>query len=78
MEADLQKLFVRQVDIGVAYMDVSTEDGVVNARVVVQQVRATDDSGQDRELALIYEPARVPTLADALRKAAEQATTPEP
>jgi hypothetical protein len=74
MDPDLEKLFVRRVDIGVANMDVSTEDGVVNARVVVQHINGTNDEGNDREVVLVYEPARLPDLADALRKAAEQAT----
>jgi hypothetical protein len=74
MDAELEKLFVRRVDVGIADMDVSTEDGVINDRVVVQQVTATDGTGQDRELVLIYEAGKVLALADALRKASERAT----
>jgi hypothetical protein len=74
MADELEELFVRQVDVGVADMDVSTEDGVVTTSVVVERATATErESGQDRQLLLIYGAAEVPALADALRAAAERA-----
>jgi hypothetical protein len=74
MADELEELFVRQVDVGVADMDVSTEDGVVTTSVVVERATATErDSGQDRQLLLIYGAAEVSALADALRAAAERA-----
>ncbi|HEV7931745.1 MAG TPA: hypothetical protein VGP70_05415 [Actinomadura sp.] len=74
MQPDLEKVFARRVDVGVANMDVSTADGVINTRVVVQHVNGTDGEGNDRDVVLIFEPAGLPELADALRKAAEEAT----
>jgi hypothetical protein len=71
---ELEELLVRQVDVGVADMDVSTEDGVVTTTVVVERATATDrESGQDRQLLLIYGADEVPALADALKAAAERA-----
>jgi hypothetical protein len=75
MADELEELFVRQVDVGIADMDVSTADGVVTTRVVVERATATDrESGQDRNLLLIYGADEVSALADALRGAAERAT----
>jgi hypothetical protein len=75
MADEIEELFVRQVDVGVADMDVSTEDGqVVSTQVVVERATVTErDSGQDQQLLLIYGAAEVPALADALRAAAERA-----
>jgi hypothetical protein len=76
MADELEELFVRRVDIGVADMDVSTDDGVISTRVVVERASGTDrQSGRDRELLLIYGASEVPALADALRAAAERAAT---
>jgi hypothetical protein len=76
MADELEELFVRQVDVGVADMEVSTADGVVTTRVVVERATATDrESGQNRNLLLIYGADEVPALADALRGAAERAKT---
>jgi hypothetical protein len=68
-----EKLFARLVDIGVGRMDISTKDLVIDAPVVVQDVTAIDDSGQERRFILLYDPDRVPPMADALREAAERA-----
>jgi hypothetical protein len=73
-EGELEELFVRQVDVGVADMDVATDDGVVSTSVVVERATATDrESGQDRHLLLVYGANEVPALADALQAAAERA-----
>jgi hypothetical protein len=74
MADELEQLFVRQVDVGVADMDVSTDDGVVSTRVVVQRAKAADRrTGQDRELLLVYGAEEVPAVADALRRASDRA-----
>jgi hypothetical protein len=74
MDRDLEQLFVRQVDVGVANMDVATDDGVVSSRVVVERVDASErQTGQDRELLLIYGAEEVSAVADALRQASERA-----
>jgi hypothetical protein len=76
MADELQELFVTRVDVGIADMDVSTDEGVVSTRVVVERAQGTDrESGQDRELLLVYGASEVPALADALRSAAERAKT---
>jgi hypothetical protein len=67
------KLFARRVDIGVGRMDISTKDLVIDAPVVVHEVTAADENGQEREFILLYDPDRVPPMADALREAAERA-----
>ncbi|GAA1796591.1 hypothetical protein HC028_19475 [Planosporangium flavigriseum] len=73
-EDELEELFVRQVDVGVADMDVSTDQGVVTTTVVVERATATErESGEDRQLLLIYGAKEVPALADALRAASERA-----
>lgn len=68
-----EKLFARRVDVGVGRYDISTEDLVVDAPVVVQDVTVVDDSGQEKRFLLLYDPERVPQMADALREAAERA-----
>lgn len=74
MAVELEELFARQVDVGVATMDVPTDDGVVSTHVVVQQVSATDrKSGQERRLLLVFDPSGVIAMADVLRQAAEKA-----
>jgi hypothetical protein len=76
MAAELEELFVRQVDIGVADMDVSTEDEVVSTRVVVERATASDRrTGEDRDLLLVYGAAETAAVADALRRASELATS---
>lgn len=68
-----EKLFARRVDIGIGNMDIATEDGVINTRVVVQEATVADENGQERELLLIYDPDGVVAMADALREAAQRA-----
>ncbi|NJC70941.1 hypothetical protein HC031_14630 [Planosporangium thailandense] len=76
MADELEELFVRQVDIGIADMEMSTADGVVTTRVVVERATATEnESGRERQLLLIYGANEVPALADALRSAADRART---
>src|SRR5258706_1324334 len=76
MAAELEELLARQVDIGVADMDVSTEDEVISTRVVVERATASDCcTGKDRELLLVYGAAESAAVADALRRASELATS---
>ena len=74
MADEVEELFVREVEIGVGNMDAATDDGVINAKVVVERARAADrKTGQDRELLLVYGAAEVAAVADALRNASERA-----
>lgn len=76
MADELEEFFVRQVDVGVADMELSTPDGVVTTRVVVERSRATERvTGRERQLLLIYGADEVTALADALRSAAARART---
>jgi hypothetical protein len=73
MADEIEELFVRDVEIGIANMDVSTDDGVTSTRVVVERANVVDrKTGQDRHIVLVHDPAAVPTIADALRTAAER------
>jgi hypothetical protein len=75
MADEFEELFVRQVEVGIADMDLSTGDEVISTQVVVQRTTATErTTGLDRELLLVYGAAEVAALADALRKASERAT----
>jgi len=79
MEKELEKLFVREVEVGVASLDMSTDEGVVSTRAVVQRTFAHDpENGQERELLLVYEPTSIAPIADALRTASGRATAAEP
>ncbi|MGC9668873.1 hypothetical protein ACNTMW_20230 [Planosporangium sp. 12N6] len=74
MADELQELFVRQVDVGIADMAVTTDDGVVTTQVVVERATAAErETGNERQLLLVYGAAEVPALADALKAAARQA-----
>ncbi|MCW2685491.1 MAG: hypothetical protein JWR37_381 [Mycobacterium sp.] len=76
MANELEELFVRQVDVGVADVDVSTEDEVISARVVVERATASDRrTGEERELLHVYGAAETAAVADALRRASELATS---
>jgi hypothetical protein len=76
MADKIDELLVREVEIGVANLDVDTDEGVVSTRAVVQRTRATDrDTGDDREVLLVYDADRVTVLADGLRKAHQRAVT---
>jgi hypothetical protein len=76
MAEELEELFVRRVDVGIADMDASTEDGVVSTRVVVERATATDRrTGQDRQLLLILGAEEAGLLGDVLQKASARATT---
>lgn len=77
MAAEREELFVTQVGVGVATMDASTDDGVVNARVVVEEVTANDKSGEPHELVLVYDAHDMVAVADGLKQAAEQAVAGE-
>ena len=75
MADDLEELFVEQVSVGVADMDLATEDDVISTKVVVQRATAADaKTGANRELLLVYGAEEVPAVADAMQKAAERAT----
>jgi hypothetical protein len=74
MADELEELFVEQVSVGVADMDLATEDDVISTRVVVQRTTASDaKSGENRELLLVYGAEEVPAVAEALNKASERA-----
>jgi hypothetical protein len=78
MAEQLEELFVTEVGVGIANMDVSTDDGVVTDRVVVQEVTASDrHSDTPRKLMLIYGAREVMAVADQLRAAAERAIAEE-
>jgi hypothetical protein len=73
-EKEIERLFVVEVGVGIANMDLSTGEGVVSDRVVVQQVTASDGrSDETRELLLIYRAEAVDALAEELRTAAQRA-----
>ena len=75
MTKDVEELFVREVEVGVANLDMSTDEGVVSTRAVVQRTTAHDrNTGQQRELLLVYDPVSVTAVADALRNASERAS----
>jgi hypothetical protein len=75
MADELEELFVEQVSVGVADMDLATENDVISTRVVVQRTTASDaKTGEDRELLLVYGAEEVPAVADALHQAAERAS----
>ena len=76
MADKIEELFVREVEVGVGNMDVSTDEGVTSTRVVVERAKAADRAtGQERELLLVYGASEAPAIADAIRMAAERATT---
>lgn len=68
----MEELFVRQVDIGVAEMDVAVGDQLSTTRVVVEHATATDGrGGPDRQLLLVYgaeETPRSPRPCSAPRR----------
>jgi hypothetical protein len=75
MDDEIEQLFVQEVEISVANLDVATDVGTISTRAVVQRTTAHDRlTGRWREMLLVYDPAGVPTVADALRKASERAT----
>lgn len=77
MAKELEELFVRQVDIGVADMDVSVDNEVVSTPVVIERATASDRrTGEERELLLVYGAAETKAVAEALRRASELATAP--
>jgi hypothetical protein len=74
MADDVEELFVEQVSVGVADMDLATDEDVISTRVVVQRATAADaKTGENRELLLVYGAEEVPAVADAMNKAAERA-----
>ncbi|MEV6924124.1 hypothetical protein AB0M46_06365 [Dactylosporangium sp. NPDC051485] len=71
----MEELFVRQVDIGVADMDISVDDQLTTTRVVVERATTTDrHGGPDRELLLVYGAEETRAVAEALYRAADLAT----
>ncbi|MCT9933019.1 hypothetical protein N5079_22685 [Planotetraspora sp. A-T 1434] len=74
MADELEQIFSREVVVGVANVDVPTEEGTISARMVVQDVTGIDrETGRERRLLLIYEPDSVPAIADTLRQGVEKA-----
>jgi hypothetical protein len=74
MAEDVEELFVEQVSVGIAEMDLATDEDVISTRVVVQRATAADaKTGENRELLLVYGAEEVPAVADAMSKAAERA-----
>jgi MOSC domain-containing protein YiiM len=72
----MEELFVRQVDIGVADMDIAVGDQLTTTRVVVERATATDrHGGPDRELLLVYGAEETKAVAEALQRASELATS---
>jgi hypothetical protein len=79
MAEEVEEMFVREVEVGVANLDASTDDGVVSTRVVVQRTTAADrKTGAEREFLLVYGAAEVAGVADALQKASERALADVP
>ncbi|MEV7965561.1 hypothetical protein AB0O34_06205 [Sphaerisporangium sp. NPDC088356] len=78
MAVEFAQILSREVVTGVATMDMSTEEGTISARMVVQDITGIDrETGQDRRLLIIFDPDGVEAMADALRQAAAKAKTPE-
>jgi len=76
---EIEELFVREVEVGLANVDVSTDEGTTSTPAVVQRTTAHDpETGQDRELLLVYDPADVAAVSDALRKMSERASAAQP
>jgi hypothetical protein len=74
MATERESLIVLEVSVGVASMDVSTDEGVVTGKVVVQEITGVErESQESREFLLLYDAEKVPDVADALRTAAERA-----
>ena len=74
MADNVEELFVHRVDVGVADVDLVTDDEVINLRAVVQWSVARDPkSGQERRVLMVYNPANVTAIIDALRAASERA-----
>lgn len=74
MAEEVEELFVRRVDVGVADVDLATEDEVISVRAVVQRAIAQDPrSGDERNLLLVYDPANITEIVEALRAASERA-----
>ena len=66
---------MQEIEVGVANLDRSTDDGVVSTRAVVQRTSATDPrTGQERQLLLVFDPGNIPQVADALGRASERAS----
>ncbi|GGM35236.1 hypothetical protein ACFFX1_44090 [Dactylosporangium sucinum] len=70
----MEELFVRQVDIGVADMDISVDDQLTTTRVVIERATATDrKGGAERDLLLVYGAEETKAVAEALHRASELA-----
>ena len=75
MAVELEELFVRQVDVGVADLDFANDEEVGTARVVVERATASDRrTGEERQLLLVYGAEETKAVAEALRRASELAT----
>ncbi|WP_238019531.1 hypothetical protein KZZ52_54655 [Dactylosporangium sp. AC04546] len=70
----MEELFVRQVDIGIADMDIAVDDQLTTTRVVIERATATDrKGGAERDLLLVYGAAETKAVAEALHRASEMA-----
>ncbi|GAA3450353.1 hypothetical protein [Dactylosporangium matsuzakiense] len=68
----MEALFVRQVNIGVADMDIAVDDRFTTTRVVVERAVITDHQGRkSRELLLVYCADGTRARAAALHRAAD-------
>jgi len=75
MDDNFEELFVREVEVGVANLDMATDEGTISTPAVVQRTVAHDhETGEERTLLLVYDAADVVSVADMLRKASERAT----
>ena len=69
---------MREVEVGLANLDVSTDEGTTSTPAVVQRTTVHDpETGQDRDLLLVYDPADVAAVSDALRTVSERASAAE-
>jgi hypothetical protein len=74
MAGEIEELLVREVEVGVANLEVCTDEGTTSTQAVVQRTTAHESStGQERELLLVYDAADVTAVAEALRQASERA-----
>ena len=75
MADEVEELLVREVEVGVANLDTATDEGVISTRAVIQRATAHEPrTGRERELLLVYDPANIPQVAEALRQASERAS----
>ena len=70
----LEKLFVTEIEVGVANLDRSPDEGDISTHAVCPADHPQEPgTGQARQLLLVYDSANIPQVADALRRASERA-----